>query len=426
MADLFATLEKRIPQWRFQTKQLVSDHASLQLSRVNLGDVLRGLRGVSALLCDTSYVKPREGLFIRKIPVLQLIDRSPEEMFFLLCTGDKPDEKALAKLREEIRSRRRVPEHVWHMIRSAQSSTSMMSLLSMGVLSLQGGSKFHGLYKEGLKKEDLWRHTLDDAMDLMAKLPGIAAGLYRIRVLKKDPIPDDNGKNMIDNFVHGLGLGSSAAELSELFRILFVVQSDHEGGNVCNLTCQIVNSVLSDPYFAYSAGVNGLAGPLHGSANQQMVKLILEIQDKLGQAPDQKSLKSLISKKLSDGEIIPGFGHAVLREIDPRFTALHAFGKEHCADDAVFGIADRLYEIVPELLKQKGRVSMPYPNVDAISGPLLYHFGIREPEYYTVVFAISMALGMCAQMVINRAVMMPIFRPRSITTERLIEMIKGD
>jgi citrate synthase len=146
---------------------------------------------------------------------------------------------------------------------------------------------------------------------------------------------------------------------------------------------------------------------------------VLEIKEKFAGVPSPQQLSDFIWARLKDGAVIPGYGHAVLRVTDPRFVAFHAFGERACAEDETFRIVDRLYAVTPGILQQHGHAKDPWPNVDAISGSLLYHFGLKQFDYYTVLFGVSRALGMCAQLILNRALGTPIVRPRSVTTEQL-------
>ena len=209
----------------------------------------------------------------------------------------------------------------------------------------------------------------------------------------------------------------------DFLRKFFVVHSDHEGANASVFSSRVVNSSLSDLYYAISASMNSLAGPLHGLANQESLKFILEILDHFHGVPTESALEEYIRNQLQSGKLIPGFGHAVLRHHDPRFIALHDFGSNLCADDPVFQVVTLLSRVVPPLLMKQGKAKNPYPNIDGISGALLYHFGIRELSFYTVMFSTAQILGICAQLIINQALMVPIFRPRSITTRQLQQLL---
>ena len=188
-------------------------------------------------------------------------------------------------------------------------------------------------------------------------------------------------------------------------------------------TCHTVGSALSDAYYAVTAGWNGLAGPLHGLANQECLHFVLEIRKKYNGVPSDEELKKFTWDRLNSGQVIPGYGHAVLRATDPRYKAFHEFGLRVCPTDEVFRIVDRLFNVVPGVLKEHGKAKNPWPNVDAGSGSLLYHFGMTEFAYYTVLFAVSRALGLTAQLIIARALGIAITRPNSVTTAEIKAMV---
>jgi citrate synthase len=206
-------------------------------------------------------------------------------------------------------------------------------------------------------------------------------------------------------------------------RLYMVLHSDHEGGNVSAFTAHVVASALSDPYYAVSAGLSGLAGPLHGLANQECLKFILEMMDKYGGAPTPEQVKEHAWDTLNSGRVVPGYGHAVLRATDPRFTAFHAFGMKHFPEDPVFKAVATAFDVIPGVLQEHGKAANPWPNVDAGSGALLYHYGITEMRYYTVLFSVSRAMGICSQLVISRAMMEAITRPKSVTTNWMKEFV---
>ncbi|RMI17543.1 MAG: citrate (Si)-synthase [Calditrichaeota bacterium] len=419
MQKLRETLAKQIPQWREEVRYLLQRHADEVVSTISVTQLFKGLRGVRAVVCDTSYVDPEEGLFIRGIPVQQLVDRSAEEVFFLLCTGELPDEAATEELRRELERRRSVPAYVWNVIDSFPEDAHPMVLLSTAMLAMQRESHFQKRFDEGMSREDHWEPTLEDALNIIARLPVIAAGIYRQRLRGEPRIEPASGLDFSANFAHMLGLDDPREEFREFIRRFVVVHSDHEGANASVFTSRVVNSSLSDLYYSISGAMNCLAGPLHGLANQESVKFVLEIQERFGGVPDEKELESYVWHLLEEGRLIPGFGHAVLRSHDPRFVALEEFGQQVCPDDPVFQIVEKLARVVPPLLIKQGKAQNPYPNIDGISGTLLYHFGMRELKFYTVMFSVAQILGICAQLLINRAIFSPIIRPRSVTTRWL-------
>ena len=204
-----------------------------------------------------------------------------------------------------------------------------------------------------------------------------------------------------------------------MMRLYLVLHSDHEGGNVSANTCHTVGSALSDPYYSVSAGLNGLAGPLHGLATQECRGWVLETIKKFKGVPTEEELEKYAWETLKGGQVVPGYGHAVLRITDPRFDAFRDFGNKHMPNDPVFQTVDRVFKIVPKVLKEHGKAKDPWPNVDAASGSLLWYYDLKEFDYYTVLFSVSRAMGMLAQLVLNRALGTPITRPKSVGTDWL-------
>jgi citrate synthase len=172
--------------------------------------------------------------------------------------------------------------------------------------------------------------------------------------------------------------------------------------------------------------MNGLAGPLHGLANQEVIKWIYEMQAELGtDAPSKDQIAEYVRKTLSSGKVVPGYGHAVLRKTDPRFTAQMEFGKKHMPDDKLVNTVWNIYDVVPPILGSMGKIKNPWPNVDAHSGALLVHYGMVEYEFYTVLFAVSRALGVLASLCWDRALGFPIERPKSVTTDQVKRWLEG-
>jgi len=294
-----------------------------------------------------------------------------------------------------------------------------MAMFDTAILVMEKESKFRLNYDLGMKKSDYWVWTLEDALDIVAKLPEIAAGVYRLRFNKGPRIPFDPSLDWSGNYVKMLGLGDPGGKFTECMKLYLVLHSDHESGNVSAHTTFCVNSALSDLYYSLSAGLNGLAGPLHGLANQECLGWVLETKKKFGGVPSEQELKDFAWETLNSGKVVPGYGHAVLRITDPRFTAFLAWGKKNIPEDETFQLVARVFDVVPEVLKQVQKIKDPWPNVDAGSGALLYHFGLTEFPYYTVLFSVSRALGVCAQAVVARAMGWPLERPKSVTTKWL-------
>lgn len=423
MAKLKEKLNERAPKLREELKNLVKTYGDKVISQLTISQVYGGMRGVRALVCDTSNVPPDKGLLIRDIPIAELTNKLPEEIFYLLCTGELPDKEATEDIKMEFKKRNEIPKYVWDVLKNMPKDSHPMAMLSCAILCLEKESLFRREYTKGMRKEDYWIYTLEDSLNLLAKLPGIAAGIYRMRFNKGELISSNPEIDWAGDYAHMLGIEDKTGEFANLMRLYMVLHCDHESGNVSAHTSHCVGSALSDPYYAVSAGLNGLAGPLHGLANQECLSWVLMVKDKFGGVPTNEQLREFAWDTLNSGKVIPGYGHAVLRITDPRFDAFRAFGKRVCPNDTIFQIVDKVFEVVPEVLKEQGKAKDPWPNVDAISGCLLYHFGMTEFEYYTVLFGVSRALGMCAQLIESRMWGEPIERPKSSTTKWIKENI---
>ena len=419
MPDIRNKLSNKIENWRIEEKEILEKAGNKELSSVTISQAFGGMRGVRALICDTSRVPNDEGLIIRGTHLKKLVDRTPEEIFYLLLTGELPGEQELIDFSSEIKQKKEVPPYVWNVLKNMPADSHPMTMFNTAILVMQKESVFHKQYDNGLRKEDYWKPTLVDALNIVAKLPAVAAGIYRMRFNKGEIIPADADSDLSRDYAHMLGEEFEKEDFYDLIRLYLVAHCDHEGGNVSALATQTINSALSDLYYSLSGGFNGLAGPLHGLANQESLKWILELMDKYKGTPSEEQLKDFVKETLNSGKVIPGYGHAVLRITDPRFEAFLNFGKKHFPDDPVFLTVSRLFEVVPVELKKLDKVKNPWPNVDAATGSLLYHYGLKEFSYYTVMFAVSRSLGLTAQAVVNRAMLKPLIRPKSVTTEDL-------
>lgn len=412
-------LAEIIPGLRKEANEVFALGPGESLGEVTTEQIFGGMRGIKALICDTSEVGLDTGLIIRGIPILDLVDKLPEEIFYLLLTGELPDKKALEDLQWELKRRSDVPFYVWNTINALPIETHPMVVLNSAVLVMENESFFRKRYEEGMPKDMLWEPMLWDALNLIARIPIIAAYIYRRKFTKGPRINPDNTLDWAANYARLLGTEDPDGSFADLMRLYMVLHCDHEGGNVSALATQTINSALSDIYFSVSGGLNGLAGPLHGLANQECLRFIVRLRDDIGHTPSDAEVKEYCLNLLNNKKVISGYGHAVLRVTDPRFTAFVNFGNKHLPDDEIFGIVKQLFNIVPKILMEGGKAKDPWPNVDAASGALLHYYGLTEYDYYTVLFSVSRILGLSAQLILNRALSRPIIRPKSVTTEWL-------
>lgn len=436
MADtLYARMKELVPQWRAERARLLKEKGDVVLTPATVAMAFGGMRGIKGMICDTSVVEPDKGLIIRGHHLLEIMDLWPEQTFLLLLTGDiyKMDSEIVRNFQHEMDRRAYLPQYVYDIIESMPHDSHPMCMLNTGILAMERESSFRKAYEKGMPKEDYWITTLDDSMNILAKIPTLAAAVYRLRYDKGDYINWTAGLDWGANYANMLGTSDSTGDFAKLMRLYLHFHSDHEGGNVSANTCHTVGSALSDAYYAVSAGLNGLAGPLHGLANQECLNWILETMEKFGGTPSEQQIRDYAFQTLRAGQVIPGYGHAVLRVTDPRYIGFNKFGKEHLSNDPVFMTVDRVFNVVPKVLEEysaervkqgKGPIANFWPNVDAGSGALLYHYGLTEFDYYTVLFSVSRAMGMLSQLVWNRAVGTPITRPKSISTKWIAENAK--
>ena len=410
-------LKTQIPIVQDEIKNLIKEKGDQKISEVSVAQAYSGLRGIKAFVCDTSSVSAEKGLIIRGIPLLDITHILPEEVFFLLLAGRLPDSEELNNLKKEFSTHLNIPDYVWKVLKEMPDDAHPMTMFNTGILAMQGESVFRKRYDEGMPKSQYWEAILEDGIRLLAKLPALGAGIYRMSFDKGDRISPDPNKDWAGNFVHMIGLPDATGDFHKLMQLYFMLHCDHEGGNVSAFASHTVASALSDPYYSVCAGLNGLAGPLHGLANQECLKFVLNVRDKFKGLPSEDDLREYCWNRLNSSRVIPGYGHAVLRCPDPRFSAFIKFGQEHIKEDDVFGIVDLLFKVVPDVLKDHGKAKNPWPNVDAASGSLLYYYGLKEFNFYTVLFSISRTMGMIAQMVWERALGIPITRPKSVTTD---------
>jgi citrate synthase len=417
MSLLNQEIKRQIPVMQKEIKDLIATKGDQKISEVTVAQAFSGLRGIKAFVCDTSSVSADKGLIIRGMPLLDITHISPEEVFYLLLTSRLPNDAELSDLKSQYSEHLEVPDYVWNVLKEMPDDSHPMTLFNTAILAMQGESVFREKYDNGMPKTEFWEAILEDGIRLLAKLPTLGAGIYRMRFNKGERIAPDSTKDWSGNFVHMTGLPDETGDFEKLMKLYFMLHCDHEGGNVSAFASHTVASALSDPYYAVSAGLNGLAGPLHGLANQECLKFVLSVRDDFNGVPTEDELREYCWNRLKSGRVIPGYGHAVLRCSDPRFTAFINFGQSNIKNDEIFTIVDRLFNVVPNVLQEHGKAKNPWPNVDAASGSLLYYYGLKEFNFYTVLFSISRTMGMISQMVWERALGIPITRPKSVTTD---------
>ena len=409
-----------------EIKEFIKENGSHVIGQYTIEQVYAGMKGMIGMVTETSKLDPEEGIRFRGYSIPDLCvklpkapggaEPLPEGIFYLMLIGELPTEDDVINVSNSWARRSNVPKHVFDMLDKLPITTHPMTQFSAAILALQTESVFASSYRKGLSKKDYWDPMYEDVMNLIARLPRIAAYIYRRAYKNGVHIEPDPKLDWAANFAHMLGYDDY--DMKRLMRLYLTIHADHEGGNVSAHATHLVGSALSDAYLSFSAGMNGLAGPLHGLANQEMVRWIHDLREHYnGTLPTKEQIKEYVIRTMEEGRVVPGYGHAVLRKTDPRFIAQMEFAQKYMPDDENCKIVHMLYEVVPPILSGIKKIKNPWPNVDAHSGALLIHYGMVEHDFYTVLFGVSRALGVMASLLWDRALGHPIERPGSVTTD---------
>lgn len=433
MSKLKEKLYDKIQQWRPRTQKLLHEYGDVVVDKITISQIIGGMRGIKSLVTDISYLDPMEGIRYRGYTLPEIFEKLPrpkgaempyvEGLFFLLLTGDIPNDSEISDVVDEFNKRRILPRYVYEVIDSFPCCSHPMPIFSAAITTMQRESFFSKKYAAGLNKHDYWDPTYEDALNLLAKLPEVATYIYAKLYRDGKRIQSNPYLDYGANFAHMMG---KPAPYDDISRMNFIIHADHESGNVSAHTGHLVGSSLADIYLSIAAMVNGLAGPLHGLANQEVLRWILAFMDKMNhEVPTEDEVKQYVWDTLHSGQVIPGYGHAVLRKTDPRYTVQREFCLKHMPDDLMFKYVDALFKVVPDILIEQGKAKNPWPNLDAQTGVIQWHSGIREFDFYTVLFGIGRSIGIAANLVWDRALGYPLERPKSITTEMLEQVAFG-
>ena len=414
-------------------RKLNKEYGDQTIQEVKLGQVLTGMKGVVSLLTCTSKLDPDEGIRFRGYSIPELREKLPkinpegeplpEGLFFLMLTGELPTKDDVNFISHQWAQRAQgIPPHVYDVINALPKDAHPMIQFNTAILAMSTESQFRKAYLAGMDKKDYWGPTYEGVMDLISRLPVIAAYIYRRVFHNEDYIDINPNLDWAGNLAHMMGYDSE--EVRRLMRLYMVIHADHEGGNVSAHATHLVGTALSNPYYSFSAGMNGLAGPLHGMANQNVMHWINKMCREIGvENPSEQQIREYAIETLEKGQVIPGYGHAVLRKTDPRFSVQLDFARKYKPDAPLIQLVDKIYKVVPEILESTGKVKNPWPNVDAISGSLLSSYGITEFPIYTVLFGVSRALGVLTQLVWDRLYGLPIERPKSQNLEWFMSQV---
>tara|TARA_B100000927_G_scaffold151789_1_gene122333 strand:+ start:395 stop:1561 length:1167 start_codon:yes stop_codon:yes gene_type:complete len=359
-----------------------------------------GLRGIPVGTCRTSFVTPDEGVHYCGYPIKELVDFSPEDIIYLLFNKELPTAEQSAEFRANLSARATMPEGVETVLASLPKQGHPMDWLSVGIHTL-------GMY-------ETTENWLDDALNLVARMPRLMGLMFRYREGRTDNIPvDDVSKSLVDRFVETLDLSDvDQQKMARVVSTYLVLHMDHGGGNLSTFTGKSIASGKATVYSAIAGAMNALSGPLHGRANQSCLEFVLKVG-----TDDESEVEEFVRNELTQGRPVYGFGHAVLSVEDPRASAQFELGEQICPDDENFKVIKMLRKVAPRVLAENKKIRNPNANVDIASGALLHHVGLEDPTYYTTLFGWARVAGIGAQIVDERVNMrngrgVPIYRPK--------------
>lgn len=436
MLSIHDAVESKVASARESVAQLKNNHGDTTLTKITVNQAYEGIP-VPCFTYETSNIDCDSIIHLRghTLETCHSILPSPpkaeypyvEAMFWLLLTGDVPSMEQTLAFRDELRSRAEVPATVLQVLDTLPLSTPPMTQLSTAMLAMQPDSSLKSAYHSAVPKKELWKFCLEDVLVLCARVPRIAAYIYRrsfhcdhsarLAVQGQDAEDEDMAAALARR------MGFNDPVVADLFRLFISSHMDVGGGAMSCFSVHIVGSTLSDPFLAWCAGLNALAGPLHGNANQEVMAWLRELDSHLdGHDPTDDLLREFCWKTLRSGKVIPGYGHPAFRTADTRFFMQQSFAKKHLKGDRMCALVSKLYDIVPDILRKHGKVRNPHPNVDAHSGALLHAIGLCEETFYPVMFGVSRAMGPLSNLVWDRILCLPITKPYSVTTAELKAM----
>jgi citrate synthase len=332
-----------------------------------------GLRGVVAAQSAIGDVDGEKGILIYQgYDIHDLAENSTfEEVVFLLWNGRLPKKDELADLKAKFQANYEIPSEVLEMMRTFPKDADPMDVLRTSVSSLD----FYDKAGHGTDREN----ALNTAIKLTAQMGTIVTAWERIRT-DKEVIAPDKSLTIAENFLYMLRGEKAEADEAHMFDVALILHADHEL-NASTFTTRVVAGTLADMYGAVTAGIAALAGPLHGGANTNVMKMLKEIGS-------EEAIDSWLDKALEEKRKIMGIGHAVYKTEDPRATWLRKFSKTLGEKKGNMQWFNMSQKIEKAMLEKKGM----YPNVDFYSASAYYLMDIPLDQY-TPIFAVSRISG---------------------------------
>lgn len=332
-----------------------------------------GLEGIVAAQSSIGDVDGTNGVLIYQgLDIHDLAEHSTfEETIYLLWHGHLPKRDELDALRAELSSVMKLPREVIELMRSFPREAEPMDALRTAVSAL-------AFYDEGAR--DLSRESaLRTATRLTAQLPVVVANFGRMRE-GKELVEADPALNIASNFLYMLKGERPTEREARIFDVCLILHADHEL-NASTFTARVIAGTLADMYGAVTGAIAALSGPLHGGANTNVMKMLLEIG-----SPEKA--EGWLEDALANKKKIMGFGHRVYKTEDPRSVWLRRFSKEVGEERG----ETRWFEILERLRELMFASKKLYPNVDYYSGSVYHQMGISL-DLFTPIFAVSRISG---------------------------------
>jgi citrate synthase len=348
-----------------------------------------GLRGVKVADTKISYIDGEKGILIyRGYRIEELAERcSFMEIAYLLLEGTLPTKAEIEQFNSDIMAARQIPEFVYDTFRRLPKTAVPMDVMQAAVPLL-------GLADPELQSETK-EANLRKAIRLIARLPATVAAWHRIRN-GFDPVPADDSLSHAANFLWQLSGRKPDAEMARDLDICLVLHADHTF-NASTFACREVVSTQAHMYAGVSAGIGALSGSLHGGANAQVMKMLLEVE---GLVKSPEDVEEWVKGRLAKGEKIMGMGHAVYKTVDPRSTILKKMSLKlgrKTGHENWYHLLTQIDEVGEREFARQGKANIK-SNVDFFSGSVYSMMGIPT-DLMTLIFAISRVAGWCAHII---------------------------
>ena len=366
-----------------------------------------GLRNIEVADTKICSIDGENGkLIYRGYDILDLANHSTyEETAFLLLFGDLPIKEELDTFNSKLAESRRIPDSVTKNMKNKPVTAHPMDVLQSSILDLAD--------YDSNRQDEGKNANIERAISLIAKIPTIVAAWDRIRNNKNVVEPLDD-KSHAHNFLYMLTGEHPKHEISKIFDISLILHAEHSF-NASTFAAREIASTRASIYASIGGAVGALSGELHGGANIQVMKMLLEIGD-------INNVEKWVQVRLAKGSRIMGMGHAVYRTTDPRSEVLatlsRAISKEN--DSKWYDMTEKIEQVTKRIM-YKTRKMLIYPNVDLYSASLYYSLGIPI-DLNTPIFAISRISGWNAHIIEEKfaeaAPKPALYRPKAVYVGR--------